>query len=66
MKYITSLHAYDCLGSVVYACTVREYHDYEHGESHVAFDLRGSFPGVGIDDVHVWLRLLIKELSESI
>lgn len=66
MKYITSLHAYDCLSEVVYAVTIREYADYEKGDSEVVLDLRGSFPGSGIDTAAKWLESIVDELRKSL
>ena len=66
MKYITSLHAYDCLSEVVYAVTVRGYADYEEGKSEVVLDLRGCYPGKGEDRPEFWLRELLIELSKSL
>lgn len=65
MKFITSIHAYDCLSEVVYAVTVREYEDYEDGESHVALDLRGSFPARGDDRPGTWLREILIAISRD-
>ena len=66
MKYITSVHAYDCLSEVVYAVTVRAYKDYEQGISEVVYDLRGCLPGRGTDDAGTWLRELLNEVLESL
>lgn len=66
MKFITSLHAYDCLGDVVYAVRVRRYGDYEDGESELVLAQGGTFPGEGIDDPQIWLRDILVHLAERL
>ena len=66
MKYITSIHAYDCLSSVVYACHVREYQDYEQGPSVLVLDLSGSLVGEGIDNPREWLKDVLVALLETL
>lgn len=60
------MHCYDALDQVVYAVTIREYSDYEQGDSEIVLDLRGSFPGSGIDSPKRWLERVLQEVQRSL
>ncbi len=66
MRYITSIHAYDCLDSVVYACKIREYKDYDDDPSEEVVTQAGSIKGEGIDNPREWLKDVLIALLESL
>lgn len=66
MKFIGSIHAYDCMGDVNYTCSVRQYSDYEDGDSELVIRLVGSLRGTGEDRPTEWLQDLLISLVESL
>ena len=65
-KKIISLHAYDCLDNVNYTARVREYADYEQGNSEVVLIHTGSFRGEGVDDVRQWVMDVLIGIIETL
>lgn len=65
-KKIVSIHAYDCLGDVVYAARVREYPDYEQGSGEIVLIHTGVFPGEGISDPRQWLQDILIAMIERL
>lgn len=66
MKLIASLHAYDCLSQVVATVIVREYRDYEQGDSEEVLNVSISFPGKGIGDPDTWLETVFDEILRAL
>lgn len=64
MKFIASIHAYDCLDRVEATCTVREYQDYEQGPLDPPFRFHVSLMSEGIDNPQEWLRDALVGLLE--
>lgn len=66
MKRILSIHGYDCLDQINYACRIREYQDYENDVSSLLVSVQGTLPGRGLDDPHDWLRDVLVAVLESL
>jgi hypothetical protein len=66
MKYIASLHAYDCLDRINYSARVNAYSDYEHDGAKTEFIFGGNVGGVGETDPREWLRDVLVAFLEDL
>lgn len=66
MKKIVSIHAYDCMDQINYSARIREYPDYEEGDSQVVLIHTGSVPSEGLDDPRAWLSDILIALLERL
>lgn len=66
MKYIASLHAYDCLDEVVSRCIVRAYPDYDEGPSAIVLVADSVIRSEGVTDPRAWLGDVLIALLERI
>ena len=66
MKYVVSIHAYDCLDQVNYTCAVREYADYEHAAGETVAVFGGSIPGKGHEFWPHWLADVLGAMLEDL
>lgn len=64
--FVTNIHAYDCLDTVVYTAQVRAYDRDQQGGNEQVLDLRGSFPGRGEDSPELYLRELLTEMLRAL
>lgn len=64
MKFIVSIHGYDCLDNVVCTARVREYQDYEQDQGELVFTQATVLRGEGIDNPVEWLRDVLVGLLE--
>lgn len=66
MKFICSVHAYDCLDYINYSAKVDAYSDYEHDGAKRAFLIGGHVAGTGEDEAREWLRDVLVALLEDL
>lgn len=65
MRYIASVHAYDCLDQVVGSAKVRRYPDYQEGSSDLVLDVHVAIPSMGSDDPARWLQAILEAISKT-
>jgi len=66
MKRIAAIHVYDAMETVQVSFLVREYEDYEQGESTIVLQGGISFLGVGEPWPASWLQDALVYLAETL
>jgi hypothetical protein len=60
-----SIHAYDCLETIVYSAKIREYDDTDEAKSEVVCSIAGELPGRGHPFWPHWLADVLNALLEE-
>lgn len=66
MKRIASVHAYDVLNKVVVSVIVREYPDYDEGDSTLVLERHATVDGTGEPEPPLWLQDALVALLETL